>query len=225
MLDKPMTLYCSCPIIFTQSSSNKKGYMVRPDDCGYKIRQDKKRANRIEAEHIMPAYDFGHQMKCWQSKGRRQNCSENDAQFQRMEGDLHNLYPSIGEVNADRKNYHYGDWNAKPGMYGKCPMVVDNQLKLAQPPHSSRGIVARATLYMAERYHIKISAEQQKLFLSWNKMYPPTPNECLRNKLIASVQGNENHFVSRECEFKGINTQLTKTQYDTLKAFLKSLHR
>lgn len=188
LLDNPVTLYCNCPITFTQSHHGKAGYMIKPDECGYNVRHDKVRANRIEAEHIMPAYDFGHLMKCWQSESRRKNCSENDLQFQRMEGDLHNLYPAVGEVNADRKNYHYGDWNATPGMYGKCQMVVDNSLRLAQPPASSRGIVARATLYMADRYNIRISKEQDNLFHSWNKMYPPTKDECLRNKIIAFIQ-------------------------------------
>lgn len=37
---------------------------------------------------------------------------------------MHNLFPAIGEVNGDRANYRFSDWNGKPNQYGKCQMLV-----------------------------------------------------------------------------------------------------
>ena len=94
--------------------------------CGYQARADRRRAQRIETELIMPAWEFGHQLKCWQEGGREQ-CGK-VAQFKKMEGDLHNLFPSVGEINKDRLNYQFTDMGAKPTQYGKCPMVIQDPL-------------------------------------------------------------------------------------------------
>ncbi|WP_411020426.1 endonuclease, partial [Salmonella sp. ZJLS19Sal_0228] len=64
--------------------------------CGYQVRKQEKRASRIEWEHVVPAWQFGHQLQCWQQGGRKQ-CSRHDTAFKRMEADLHNLTPAIGE--------------------------------------------------------------------------------------------------------------------------------
>ena len=192
-LDKPATLYCGCPLTF-----NNNRYSPDLRSCGYKIRKNAKRASRIEAEHMMPAWEFGHQMPCWQQGGRK-NCELADPAFMKAEGDLHNLYPAIGEVNGDRSNFRYSDWNA-PGMYGQCEMAIDFKGRRAQPPKRARGIVARAYLYMAQTYNIKLSEQQRKLYEAWDNIFPPDHNECLRNKLIKNTQGNENPYVSAKCK-------------------------
>jgi hypothetical protein len=57
---------------------------------------------------------------------RRKNCATNDAVFRQAEGDLNNLVPAVGEVNADRSNLSYGAWAKQPTrIYGQCGTVVD----------------------------------------------------------------------------------------------------
>ncbi|MGO7631757.1 endonuclease, partial [Rhizobium ruizarguesonis] len=59
-------------------------------------------------------------------KGGRKNCSKNDQQFRLMEADLHNLTPAIGEVNGDRSNFNFSQWNGVDGVsYGRCEMQVN----------------------------------------------------------------------------------------------------
>jgi deoxyribonuclease I len=189
----PVTFYCDCPIVY-------KGKKMTPNlrACGYQVRKQPERANRIEWEHIVPAWEFGHQRQCWQ-KGGRKNCIDKDPEFAQMEGNLHNLVPSIGEVNGDRSNFRYSEWNAKPGQYGQCEMVVDFQLDRVQPPSYSRGSIARTYFYMQERYHLSLADQQSKLFEVWNKKYPVTPWECQRDTAIAKLQGNHNRFVKEQC--------------------------
>jgi hypothetical protein len=51
--------------------------------------------------------------------GGRKNCATNDAVFRQAEGDLNNLVPAVGEVNADRSNLSYGAWAKQPTrIYG-----------------------------------------------------------------------------------------------------------
>ena len=190
------TIYCGCDINYKKSGRYYK-WSVDLDSCGYKPRKNAKRASRIEAEHVMPAWEFGHQMKCWQQGGRKK-CG-NVKQFDEMEGDLHNLFPSVGEVNGDRSNFQFTDWNGKPTQYGKCEMVVDFKGKQAQPPKASRGMIARAYLYMSDRYNVRLANAQRRLYEAWNRMYPADKIECRRNELIKKEQGNDNPFVTASC--------------------------
>ena len=193
-LDNPQTLYCGCDITFP-----KKGYMVNLKSCGYKIRKNASRAKRIEAEHIVSAWEFAHQRQCWINGGRK-NCERNDNLFKTMEGDLHNLYPAVGEINGDRSNYRFAKVVRGPKNYGQCEMIIDRKRQLVNPPIRARGIIARAYLYMQDRYRLKLSSQQQSLFNEWNRAYKVTPNECKRNALITKIQGNDNPFVTAQCK-------------------------
>nr|VXZ92262.1 Endonuclease-1 precursor [Klebsiella pneumoniae] len=50
-----------------------------------------------------------------------------------MESDMHNLQPAVGEVNGDRGNFMYSQWNGGEGQYGQCTMKVDFKDKIAEP--------------------------------------------------------------------------------------------
>ncbi len=215
-MDNPRTLYCGCNIKFPK----RGGYMPDPESCGYHSDRYAKNAKRIEAEHIMPAWEFGHKRRCW-VKGHRRNCEHNDAEFQAMHADLHNLYPAIGEVNSDRNNYSFTDSLSddnyhkdfisgkkvrnhsrhKVRGYGQCEMVIDRSKEEAMPPVRARGIIARAYLYMSSRYNIELEKDKKHLFQKWDKMYAPDKNECLRNSRIRQIQGHDNPFVSRQCHY------------------------
>ncbi len=191
-LDKPVSFYCGCPL-----SVERNRLVLSLKECGYEARKQPKRAARVEWEHVMSAWEFGHQLQCWQKGGRKQ-CRQ-DERFERMEGDMHNLFPAIGEVNGDRSNFRYNDWGGKPYQYGQCPMVVDFKGKRAQPPKRSRGMIARAYFYMRDTYGISLSRQQTRLFEAWDKMFAPDENECLRNELILKVQGNDNRHITKKC--------------------------
>ena len=156
--------------------------------CGYVPRKQPQRASRIEWEHIVPAWVFGHQLQCWQQGGRKQ-CESTSPQFNQMEGDLLNLYPAVGEVNADRNNFGYGMLPGARPMYGQCQTVVDFQQRTAMPREEVRGLVARTWLYMAARYGLRLSRQDQQLYQAWDRSYPPTEWERTRKQRIEAIQG------------------------------------
>ena len=186
--DAPGSFYCGCKI----SWQGKKGI---PDlnSCGYQVRKNANRAGRIEWEHVMPAWEFGHQRQCWQ------NCSK-DADYRRIESDLHNLQPAVGEVNGDRGNFAYSQWNGGEQQYGQCAMKVDFKNKQAEPPARARGAIARTYFYMRDQYHLRLSRQQTQLFTVWDKLYPVSSWECERDQRIARVQGNHNPYVQQACQ-------------------------
>ncbi|WP_323954976.1 endonuclease [Aeromonas hydrophila] len=191
--DHPVTFYCGCKIDY-------QGKKMSPDlaSCGYEPRKQPKRAARIEWEHVVPAWEFGHQLQCWQQGGRK-NCGKSD-EFNQMEGDMHNLFPAIGEVNGDRANFRFSDWNGTPDQYGQCQMLVDFKNRQVQPPKGPvRGQIARAYLYMSQQYGLRLAAQQRKLFEAWDRQYPADGWECERNRRIGKLQGNTNPFIEKQC--------------------------
>lgn len=200
-LNKPTTLYCGCSIEFPF----RGGYKPDLRSCGYAIQKDEKRAERIEAEHIMSAWEFGHNLSCWTDaeigEGRH-DCEETSELFNKMESDLHNLYPAIGEVNKERSNYGFTEYLANRNTiepFGRCEMYISPSDRLALPPKRSRGIIARAYLYMSYRYQLPIDKNHLELYYKWDREFPPDGNECKRNHLIEKVQGNSNPFMGKRC--------------------------
>ncbi|RXJ72297.1 deoxyribonuclease I [Veronia nyctiphanis] len=195
----PTSFYCECPITW----QGKKG-IPELDACGYKVRKQQKRASRIEWEHVVPAWQMGHQRQCWQNGGRKA-CSKKDLTFRLMEADLHNLVPAIGEVNGDRSNFRFSQWNnAKGANYGQCSVKVDFKQRVAEPPQQSRGAIARIYKYMYKEYDFRLAKAQVQLMNAWDKTYPVTAWECERDRKIAAIQKNHNPFVLEACKAQGL---------------------
>lgn len=184
--DHRTTFYAGCAY-----SKDKK---IDWASCGLTPRKQPKRAARLEWEHVMPAWEFGHQLQCWQNGGRKA-CRE-QPEFRRMESDMHNLQPAVGELNGDRSNFRYGMVNGEPRAYGQnIDFEVDFQQRVAEPTTSIRGDVARTYFYMAQEYSVQLSNKQRKLFEAWNKQDPVSAAELARMCKIAALQGNQNTFI------------------------------
>jgi len=210
-IQNPTTLYCGCSFIVSDKTVNST-------DCGYVPRNDNVRAKRIEWEHIMPASHFGQWRQCWShgkeafpnqchNKTNRQCCAKVDPEFKQMESDMHNLWPAIGELNADRSNFDYDIIPGEVKNYGACDFEVVRHgsrfdglgLNVAEPPPAARGIIARAYKYMIQTYHLTTSCRTNTLMDVWDHDFPPTPEECLRNTKILDIQGNDNPFITIGC--------------------------
>ena len=131
--DHHVDFYCGCA--FTPNASGSGG-KIDASACGYKPRKNKARGKVLEWEHVMPAYFFGHNRVCWKTgnakcvksdgaafKGRA-CCAKVDKTFKRIEADLHNLTPAVGELNGDRSNQPYGIVEGEPREYGACNFEI-----------------------------------------------------------------------------------------------------
>lgn len=185
------TLYCGCDWDWR----GRSGGAVDPKSCGYQVRKQPVRGERTEFEHIVPSFNYGRARQCWQ-KGGRQYCQQNDPAFRAMEADMHNLTPTVGELNADRSNFRFGLLPETPLQHGACPFKVDFKARVIEPRPEARGIIARVQFYMHDRYDLPMSRQQQQLFMAWHKQYPPTAWERERDKRIAVRMGHHNPFVT-----------------------------
>lgn len=204
------TIYCDCKYNY----KDKKN-MIDKASCGYiprNIRTKKgkinQRTNRIEWEHLIPAENFGRQFACWREgneqcvkkngktyKGRK-CCEKVNQKYRVMQADMHNLFPAVGELNGDRKNFRFDFELATGGQYGECKFDVLFKQKRARVKEDIRGIIARDYLYFNKQYGMKLSKQELNKYQSWNKLYPPNEWEIERNKRIAKKQGNLNSFIS-----------------------------
>ena len=200
--DNPVTLYCGC---------SYKGKKPNLSSCGYIPKKNKKRANRIEWEHVVPAHAFGQSFPEWRVghtrcitkkgkkyKGRR--CAEKvNQQYKRMQADMYNLYPAIGEVNGRRSNYSMAIIEGEKREFGRCDVEIKN--KKIEPRESIRGEIARTYMYMDSVYPDRgiISKKNRKLLDAWNQSDPVDEWECVRAKRIERIQGNRNEVVMRDC--------------------------
>lgn len=201
------TLYC-------QAQFDSKKNITAPS--GFESTKYKKRAKRIEWEHVVPAENFGRNFSEWRTgnkvcvnskgksyKGRR--CAEKaNVEFRYMQADMYNLYPAIGSVNASRSNYNFVMLGNIQNSFGSCAMKIKN--RKAEPPIASRGVIARTYLYMDSLYSsYHMSRQQRQLMNAWNKTYPVDAWECERAKRIQRVQGNNNEIVQKSCQEAGLN--------------------
>lgn len=183
------SFYCGCDFQY-----QGKKLIPTLSSCGYQVRKQERRAQRIEWEHIVPAWHFGHQLQCWQTGGRK--ACRKDKHFAKMEGDMHNLVPAIGEVNGDRSNYRFSAWNGIPDQYGQCQVLVDFKGRKVQPPEATRGQIARAYLYMEQSYSFTLSKHDKRLYQAWHNQYPVSRWECEKNQRVKAIQGNSNDFIT-----------------------------
>jgi deoxyribonuclease-1 len=204
--DRRETLYCRCPF--------DRDKRVDHAACGYQVRGNPERAARVEVEHVVPASWIGQGRPCWQQRlcvdgaGRsfkgRKCCARIDPAYRAAYNDLHNLWPSVGEVNEQRRNYGLGLVPGEPRAFGRCDFEVDDRAGVVEPRPEIRGDVARIHLYMEEVHGIRLSDPQRTLLESWHRDDPPDAWERERDRRIERLQGNRNPFVGRD-RLAGLN--------------------
>lgn len=187
------TLYCGCQWQWTGASGGRADLA----GCDYGVRRQQTRAERIEWEHIVPAWVMGHQRQCWQNGGRR-NCVSDDPVFRVMEADMHNLTPTVGEVNGDRSNYRFSVLPGTGRQHGACDVKVNFSQRAVEPRDSVKGQIARVYFYVHDRYDLTMSRAQQQLFMAWHRQFPVSVWEQERERRIAAVMGHGNPFVTGE---------------------------
>ena len=190
--------------------------------CGFKYRKNKNRSERIEWEHVVPAWHFGHQLRCWQNGGRM-TCRSTNTKFKQMEADMHNLVPAIGEINGDRSNFKFAMIEGEKRAYGKVNVEIAFGSRKAEPKENIFGDIARTYFYMRDRYGLRISKSQEKMLIAWNNIDPANRWEKKKNQLIKKLQGDENLYITnyKKIDQLGKMTKdIASTDYNEVKGEL-----
>jgi len=118
--------------------------------------------------------------------------------------DMHNIFKSDIYINNVRSNYKYIDnddkefklYNHNFKQLYTSDNYVNSKLNLFVPDDASKGLIARAIMYMSYKYNYdyKKVIDSDNL-INWCFKYPPTKNEYCHNNLIAQIQKNRNIFI------------------------------
>jgi deoxyribonuclease-1 len=76
-----------------------------------------------------------------------------------------------------------------------CDFEVDFEARVVEPRPAARGNIARAMLYMEERYGLEIFQRQREMLLRWHEEDPVDDEERRRNALIRDLQGEGNRWI------------------------------
>lgn len=203
---------------YSQCSFDDK-MLINTENCAYLSKQNPKKS-KVGWMHLVPVVWFEKQLPCWREylcedkRGKKFKglacCELLDKDFSKMMTDLHNIVPEIQNLKREIRDYRisglkhdnqFGDFylqnNPEQFKCHGCKMFLSKDYQLIEPADELKGMVARAHLYMASAYPLKLSQYQKKMFSQWNSKYPPTDWERKWNDRIKEIQGTDNYFISK----------------------------
>lgn len=142
-------------------------------------------------EHVYPMAWVARALRC----GDRQTCRRNSPRFNRIESDMHNMYPARKDLNKARGSYPFREIRGERRVERGCDLEIDHRARAVEPRPAVRGDIARAMLYMADRYDLTIYQRQRRTLETWHREDPPDEAERRRNQRIAATQGRANHWI------------------------------
>lgn len=143
------------------------------------------------AEHIFPMAWVVNSLGC----GDRKSCRRHSKQFKLIEADMHNIYPSRRDLNTARGSYSFGEVEGEERIWLEYDFEIDHRRRLVEPPHVSKGEIARSMFYIADAYGLSLYKKQAKILGQWNQIDPPSKEEQRRNDMIEKLQENRNYFI------------------------------
>ncbi len=148
---------------------------------------------RTNVEHIFPMSWATKELKC----GTRKQCRRRSAQFNRLEGDLHNLFPALASINDARANFRFGEIPGEKRRFRSCDFEINQRARVAEPRPKARGEIARAMFYMRDEYRLPIFSKLGRLLQKWHRKDPPSMVEKNRNGIIEKLQGTRNKYIDQ----------------------------
>ncbi len=118
-------------------------------------------------------------------------CQKESEEYRIMAADLHNLQPAEARFELERRGARFEELGPEIER-DKCGFK--RSFGIMDPPNRIRGDIARAILYMHERYNLPLVGDLPQL-QRWNRLDPPDEAEKARNEMIRELQGNTNPFI------------------------------
>ena len=166
-----------------------------------------KRRNIVEWDHILPMSLYKSFFPEWengndQCKKKGRNCARQISSFfNKIEADLYNIIPTQGSFNAFKGNslfFEGNDYEYKRHFCSFCSVAKQNK-KIILEDSYTRGIVARAILYMNDTYIDILPEELKALYLTWHEKHPPREDECKKHFFIQKIQDLPNTYLNQKC--------------------------
>lgn len=143
--------------------------------------------DRVSVEHIYDERRLAQHFGC-----RTSRLCQRNQQFVDVTQDRHSLFPVTSQAELDRRRTLFGDLPATTARNAECG--YKQAFQVFEPPLSVKGDVARAMLYLYDRYDIPLLGTLE-MYQRWHRDDPVDDEERRRNNVIEQVQGNRNPFI------------------------------
>ena len=146
---------------------------------------------RRSVEHVMPTDWMAEHFGC----PNRNECD--NATYKHAEGDLHNLWLAVKNINSSRSDNIFGETDDGQARFDYCPLFVRTYSPnpiVVEPRDSVKGNIARTLFYMNDEYGFGLKG-MTPMLKRWNRLDPPTEHEYWRNERIFLLQGTRNKFI------------------------------
>ncbi|MQX52973.1 endonuclease [Alcanivorax sediminis] len=118
-------------------------------------------------------------------------CSSNK-EFTTIQQDLHGRFPVTTKVELERRRTLFGELPDNIAADPQCG--YQQSFQVFEPPAHAKGEVARAMLYLHDRYQLPFIGTLE-MYQRWNREDPVDEEEKRRNDEIEKLQGNRNPFI------------------------------
>jgi deoxyribonuclease-1 len=142
-------------------------------------------------EHVMPADWMAEHFGC----PNRNECD--NTTYKHAEGDLHNLWIAVKNINSSRSDHLFGETDVGEARFDYCPLFVRTYSPnpiVVEPRDSVKGNIARSLFYMKDEYGFDLKG-MLPMLKRWNRLDPPAEHEHWRNERIFELQGTRNKFI------------------------------
>lgn len=160
---------------------------------------------KLHVEHIYPASWIAAHFSC-----KNRNFCPVDA-YEHAAADLHNLWPSVGKVNVDRNNLHFGEITGETARIREDICADFERLGkknhgIVEPRDVVKGDIARTMFYMELVYGLPLG-RMRTTYLKWDIGDPVDDEELRRNKEINKLQKRSNPFIGKIEDSKLVRLQ------------------
>ena len=141
-------------------------------------------------EHVMPADWMAEHFGC----PNRNECD--NTTYKHAEGDLHNLWLALRNINSSRSDNLFGEIDGER-RFSYCPdfeRTYSPNPVFIEPRNSVKGNIARSLFYMHDEYGFDLKG-MKPMLKRWNRLDPPNEHEHWRNERIFELQGTRNKFI------------------------------
>ena len=141
-------------------------------------------------EHVYPRSWMATEHGC----ENRNTCG--DPTYKHAEGDLHNLWLEVKNINSSRSNNLFGevDGERRFDYCLKFERTYSPADVFIEPRDSVKGNVARSLFYIHTEYGYSLHG-MLPILKRWNRLDPPSEHEHWRNERIYELQGTRNQFI------------------------------
>jgi deoxyribonuclease I len=151
-----------------------------------------RKAKKLSVEHVFPAQWIAEHFGC----ANRNTCSNRT--YKAAEGDLHNLWPALTNINSSRGKQPFGELAGEDNRRFEANCTDYERSSganaIVEPRDEVKGDIARSVLYMAHAYCLVPKGDIQTLF-TWSMVDPVDDEERRRNDQIEVIQHSRNPLI------------------------------